>query len=93
MLAAGVAAFDEASPETEEVEEEEDDTTVVSLVDLTDVAVMNESEEMERFAKMCEDMATAIDEREGPGEISQPWLGEPEEWVQRTPEVSDNEAI
>ena len=89
------SATEGATLEAEEGEEEEDDTTVVPLVDLTeDVAhpYVNDTAEMARFAKMCEDMASAIDERNGPEETCQPWLGEAEDWVQRTPEVSDAEA-
>ena len=84
-----------ATPDAKEGEEDEDDTTVVPLVDLTeDVAhpYSNETAGMARFTKMCEDMATAIDEKNGPEETSQPWLGVGEQWVERTLEVSDAEA-
>ena len=82
-----------ATPDAEDGDE--DDTIVVPVVDLTQEvgrAYVNDAAEMERFTKMCEDMAAAIDERMGPEETTQPWLGEGEEWVQRTPEVSDTEA-
>ena len=82
-----------ATPDAEE--EDEDDTTVVPVVDSTEEvggAYVNDAAKKERFTKMCEDMANAIDERMGPEETSQPWLGEEEDWVQRTPEVSDTEA-
>ena len=82
-----------ATPDAEDGDE--DDTIVVPVVDLTlevGRAYVNDAAEMERFTKMCEDMAAAIDERMGPEETTQPWLGEGEEWVQRTPEVSDTEA-
>ena len=84
-----------ATPDAVEGEGDEEDTTLVPLVDLTeDVAhpYVNDTSEMARFTKMCEDMANAIDEKNGPEETSQPWLGVDEEWVQRTPEVSDAEA-
>ena len=92
MHAARLPASDDASPDVEDIEEEEDDTTVLPLVDLTESSEMNEEDESEKFMKMAEDMANAIDAENGPEEFTQPWLGEPEEWVHRTPEVSDTEA-
>lgn len=95
LVSSAAGASDEASPDAEDGEDEEDDTTVVPVVDLTGDAVApfaNDSDDMESFAKMCEDMALAIEAKNGPEEISQPWLGQGEDWMQRTPEVSDTEA-
>lgn len=57
QLAACATRSDETSSE---IEEDEDGTSDVPRVDLTNVTNLNESDERERFAKICYDVADAL---------------------------------
>ena len=73
QIAAEATASEGASPEAKEGKKDVDDTTVVLVVDLTKDAVapfVNDAPEMERFTKICEDMANATEAKDCVEEIS-----------------------
>lgn len=95
QIAAAATGPEGASPEAKKGKEDVDDTTVVLVVDLTKDVVasfVNDAPEMERFTKICEDIAYATEAKDRVEEISQPWLAEGEDSVQKTPEASDSDA-